>query len=751
MSGSMTRKFCKFGALLLALTNSAFGQTKPPSTGAPSLSSPTVWERLKIGDGGYGIGMDLANEGTRVMWTDISNGYIWPVGATRWKPCITSGSLPASVVAFSTSWGVWQMRLAPSNSSRVYMLYNATVGDMPTRLYRSDDQCGSFRLLSNFPSMSSTSIGTLKLTGQKIVVDPNNPDVIYVGHNTKGVYRSLDGGATFSVVMGIPPAGNEPANPGMAIDERSGTTTLNGIKVSKKIFIPSYGKGIWQSTDGGANFTQISGGVPTATTPFSTTAPDTIIVVATRFYGASTITGISDDAGLKWTKRLSKSVTTHTVEEWWAVAPTPLTNDKIKVSFSSFNAADNNLAINIFAIAGAETTAPFDTNRSLPGFAAGGPPTISTSGPGIVFSLQVSDSPKPDTGYSCIVPCGVGVVFLQHQIFPSAQTNVRPGAVGALNRGGFVDAIRGGSSLSVETANAKQNWSIDPTTTPYAVLNGKLACDGTYYVSDTNKFAWKWDGTNWTRLMADVGAGPGISLAHVIPVSSPNPAPNCDRIFVDSGRFTLFNQSLDAGVTWVGPKNAIAAGSGVNIISPVVPWYVPSDAMHSIDSRDCAWNPLTVQLEMATGLCYYTAPIPTTRAGFNFTAMCQGAESVVPYNITSVPGGNVFFGGLDVGMFANLNPNTYPSIGLPLMNYIGGLTACWDIQYSGQKPNFVVAMCSEGQGLENSGYTTTGGSTQKSWFRFWGIAKSIQPELCRRESPSNDGKQFRRVYRAQCM
>lgn len=118
---------------------------------------------------------------------------------------------------------------------------------------------------------------------------------------------------------------------------------------------------------GGSN-----GGSTTVVATLTTTRSDDIviaIVAAERTSGSfPQVTSISDTAGLTWTlrKRLTFTGGRHTnpqaVELWWAYAPSPLTADVITANF----VANDNTIITTFAIAGANTSAPWDTNGSLP-------------------------------------------------------------------------------------------------------------------------------------------------------------------------------------------------------------------------------------------------------------------------------------------------------------------------------------------------------------------------------------------------
>ena len=105
----------------------------------------------------------------------------------------------------------------------------------------------------------------------KIVVDPNNPDVLIVGAQgspyaateDRGIYRSADGGQTWTKVH--------------YVDENSGISDLSMDMTNPRIVYAAYwdhrrfpwkvqsggpGSGIWKSVDGGLTWNKLSKGLP---------------------------------------------------------------------------------------------------------------------------------------------------------------------------------------------------------------------------------------------------------------------------------------------------------------------------------------------------------------------------------------------------------------------------------------------------------------------------------------------------------
>jgi photosystem II stability/assembly factor-like uncharacterized protein len=111
-------------------------------------------------------------------------------GGSTWQP-LTRG-LPTEAV------GRIGIAVALSNSSRVYAIVDAKDGG----LYRSDDAGATFAKVS-----SDARIWGRGWYFGKVVVDPKNPDLVYVSNT--GVYRSRDGGKTFGEPFKGSPGGDD--------------------------------------------------------------------------------------------------------------------------------------------------------------------------------------------------------------------------------------------------------------------------------------------------------------------------------------------------------------------------------------------------------------------------------------------------------------------------------------------------------------------------------------------------------------
>jgi photosystem II stability/assembly factor-like uncharacterized protein len=106
-------------------------------------------------------------------------------GAT-WQP-VRGGGFPAEGL------GRIGIAVAPTNANRVYAIIDAKAGG----LYRSDDAGATWKLVDG-----ERRIWTRGWYFEEVSVDPRDPDTVYVSNTS--LYRSKDGGASFTAIKGAP-------------------------------------------------------------------------------------------------------------------------------------------------------------------------------------------------------------------------------------------------------------------------------------------------------------------------------------------------------------------------------------------------------------------------------------------------------------------------------------------------------------------------------------------------------------------
>ena len=238
-----------------------------------------------------------------VFYMAATNGGVWKTNdaGRTWKPIFdeqASGSIGA-------------VEVAPSDPNVVY------VGS-GEGLHRPDLSTGDGMYRSNDAGRTWTHLG-LRDAQQipRIAIDPTNPDRLFVallghpyGPNTeRGIYRSVNGGRTFEKVLykdentggaDVVISPNDPNTVYAVLWEARQGPWENAAWSGPN-------SGLFKSTDGGATWTQLAGGLPTTADGLgrfgigiSPSNPKRIYVTATA--GSKSGLYRSDDAGASWTR-----------------------------------------------------------------------------------------------------------------------------------------------------------------------------------------------------------------------------------------------------------------------------------------------------------------------------------------------------------------------------------------------------------------------------------------------------------------
>src|SRR5580698_5401166 len=193
--------------------------------------------------------------------SDPKTYYFGATGGGVWKTTDAGLSwLPVSDGFFKTG-SVGALAVAAADPNTIYagmgeacVRGNASNGD---GVYKSIDGGRTWR---NVGLEQTYHIGAVK-------IHPKNPDIVYVaalGHlwgpnPERGVYRSLDGGQTWKLVL---TKGNEAGAVDLALDSTNPKIIYAAFwQVSRKpwrLDSGGPGSGLWKSTDGGDNWTDLS-------------------------------------------------------------------------------------------------------------------------------------------------------------------------------------------------------------------------------------------------------------------------------------------------------------------------------------------------------------------------------------------------------------------------------------------------------------------------------------------------------------
>lgn len=215
------------------------------------VSESYEWGQVKIGGGGYVTGAMFhpKAEGLAYIRTDVGGMYRRDSVEEDWKQLF---DFPKAQDNF---YGVDGFAVDPNNADVVYaalgMYYWLDGG-----LYKSTDRGETWTKLI---SARCNGNKQRRSYGECIAVDPSDSNVIYFGTRYQGLYRSSDGGATWETISGIDYEVDDEKSYGIrniVIDTSSGTTEEGASSV---VYLGSAGVGVYKSSDGGKSFTLLEG------------------------------------------------------------------------------------------------------------------------------------------------------------------------------------------------------------------------------------------------------------------------------------------------------------------------------------------------------------------------------------------------------------------------------------------------------------------------------------------------------------
>jgi hypothetical protein len=227
-----------------------------PSAGGEKVAAGGDWLTLKIGGGGFVTGISIAPDGTKAIRTDTYGGYVWSPDAGSWQQVMTSNSMPRGAWGLGVNdSGIYEIVVCPSQTTKLYMMPRDGF------VYVSTDSGGTWTR-TGFPRATGIDPNDSKVRtmGRFMAVDPANPNILFVGTPTQGLWVTRNGGTTFSQITAVgngtvPTGGSEGGGHVIAFDPSSNVSE----GATQGVYATTYGTGLYHSGDGGSSWTLIDG------------------------------------------------------------------------------------------------------------------------------------------------------------------------------------------------------------------------------------------------------------------------------------------------------------------------------------------------------------------------------------------------------------------------------------------------------------------------------------------------------------
>jgi hypothetical protein len=240
--------------------------------GAEAPKCMVEWKQNSIGGGGLLLHVVCSNDGETILTNgDVGGLWRYESGSDTFTDLSKSDHMPPLVYQGSRSPGMTAgsggfsaVAIAPSDSDVIYAIWRGSgITAKPSVMVRSTDRGETFEICDGFTLLDDTANVWLgpnnanqKYWWNKIGIDPSDPDVIYAPHPGTGrkPRMSIDGGATFTPISGLPD--NPSGNIGSAMWAIDPTSAIVGGR-HQRIIVCIYQDGFYETTDGGATWTEI--------------------------------------------------------------------------------------------------------------------------------------------------------------------------------------------------------------------------------------------------------------------------------------------------------------------------------------------------------------------------------------------------------------------------------------------------------------------------------------------------------------
>jgi xyloglucan-specific exo-beta-1,4-glucanase len=228
-----------------------------------SQSESYNWKNVPIGGGGFvsGIITSKTQAGLMYVRTDVGGAYRWDATNSKWIPLLDWTS--EAELGYQ---GVESIAIDPVTPGKVYMLVGTSYfSGGNTAILRSSDYGATFSIVDVSSKFKVHGNGMGRQNGEKLVIDPNNVNILYCGSRWTGLFKSTDAGLTWNRLTGLNVT-TTPNENGISFVVVDPTSASGGS--SQRIFagVSQTGTNFYRSDNGGASFSAVAG-APTALMP----------------------------------------------------------------------------------------------------------------------------------------------------------------------------------------------------------------------------------------------------------------------------------------------------------------------------------------------------------------------------------------------------------------------------------------------------------------------------------------------------
>jgi len=235
------------------------------TVGTASAADSFHWGNVAIGGGGFvsAIVPSPIEQNLLYARTDVGGAYRWDESAKKWVQMMDWVDISERGLL-----GIEALAVDPKTPGKVYMVAGTTYWNADSStgykgrsaLLRSIDYGRTWEKIytwnENTKNFYAHGNGMGRGNGEALTIDPNNSDIMFYGSKSKGMWKSIDNGTTWSHVDGFTTAAGS-------------DTTWNGSGFSFVSFAPGSSttlyagflreaSNVFRSTDGGKTWANLA-------------------------------------------------------------------------------------------------------------------------------------------------------------------------------------------------------------------------------------------------------------------------------------------------------------------------------------------------------------------------------------------------------------------------------------------------------------------------------------------------------------
>lgn len=195
----MTKNQNSYRILLIGLLFLIAGNL--PAFAQTPVSEPYQWKNVQMAGGGFvdGIVFHPAEKELCYCRTDMGGAYRRNAKTLRWEPLLDWLSYEDMNLV-----GVESIALDPADPNRLYLACGTYTNDRTSNgaILRSDDRGKTFQRTDVPFKMGGNEDG--RGNGERMAVDPNNGNILYLGTRHAGLWKSADRAMSWTQVNSFP-------------------------------------------------------------------------------------------------------------------------------------------------------------------------------------------------------------------------------------------------------------------------------------------------------------------------------------------------------------------------------------------------------------------------------------------------------------------------------------------------------------------------------------------------------------------